>query len=523
MAPPPPGPGSPVAAAPRTAVVVGGGIAGLSAAWALSSSAPGLRVVVLEAGDRLGGKLLTSDVGGRPVDLGPDAFLARRPEAVGLCRELGLGDELVSPGSRAAFVWSRRRLRALPGGLALGVPTRLVPLARSGILSPLGLARAALDLTGWPFVGGAGPDGGDLAVADITRRRLGREATAKLVDPLLGGIHAGDTARLSAAAVFPPLLEAARHGGSLMRALRSAAAPPRPAGGGAGPGSAGPGSAGSGSTDDTPVFLTVRDGLGSLVDRLADALRARGVELRTGCRVEHIGLHRGPGAGAPGGGDSDVLPWALGTTTGTVEADAVVVATPAGAAAALLAEVDAGTASRLAAIDYAAVTLVTLRLPDGGAGTRLDGTGFLVPAAGGGLVTACTWLTSKWPHLRRPGDLLLRASAGRYGDDRAGSMTDDEVVAAVIDELRPIMGIREPPMDTVVTRWPGAFPQYTPGHRARVAAIEAGVARLPSLALAGAALHGVGIPACIGSGRRAAAAVLHAAIDEGAPTVGGSR
>src|SRR5579864_2121554 len=161
------------ASRPATVAVVGGGIAGLSAAWELTCAAPGTRVVVLEADERLGGKLRTGAIGGRAVDLGPDAFLARRPEAVALCRELGLGEELVSPGARRAFVWARGQLRALPAGLALGVPTRLSPLARSGILSPFGVGRAAVDLVGWPPRGRAPvSDGADRPVADITRRRL---------------------------------------------------------------------------------------------------------------------------------------------------------------------------------------------------------------------------------------------------------------------------------------------------------------------------------------------------------------
>ncbi|HTZ08754.1 MAG TPA: FAD-dependent oxidoreductase, partial [Acidimicrobiales bacterium] len=225
MAAPPsrPGPGGPL---PRpTVVVVGGGIAGLSAALALASAPGAPRVVVLEASARLGGKLASAEIGGRTVDLGPDAFLARRPEAVDLCRELGLGPDLVAPGRRNAFVLARGRLRPLPDGLALGVPTRLAPLARSGILSPPGLARAALDLAS-PGRGPSRPPGSvpDRAVAAVTTARLGREVTELLVDPLVGGIHAGDTARMSAAAVFPPLLEAAP-GHSLMRALR----PPGPA------------------------------------------------------------------------------------------------------------------------------------------------------------------------------------------------------------------------------------------------------------------------------------------------------
>ncbi len=500
----PPGSRDPVggAAPAATVAVIGGGIAGLSAAWELISAAPGTNVVVLESGDRLGGKLHTGAVGGRAVDLGPDAFLARRPEAVTLCRELGLEDDLISPGSRTAYVWARGRLRPLPAGLALGVPTRLGPLARSGIVSPFGVGRAALDLLGWPSRQDSGPHRSttDRAVADITRRRLGREVTARLVDPLIGGIHAGDTAQMSAAAVFPALLEAAERGGSLMRALR--AAPPVTVG------TTVSATVGHNTAPDTevPVFHTVRGGLSRLVDTLAQALTSRRVEVRLDTRVDRVALHT-TGAGdtvAPQGARR----WSLHSTGGTVEADAVVIATPAPAAAALLAPVDLALSEMLGAIDYADVTLVTLQMPAEGVGRILDGTGFLVPAEARRLITACTWLSSKWPELRRPGDVLLRASTGRFGDDRPAQMSDDELVGRVLDDLGPMLALRSGPTEAVVTRWSDAFPQYALGHSKRVSSIEDAAARLPGVALAGAALHGVGIPACIASGRDAARRVL---------------
>ncbi len=489
----------------RTVAVVGGGIAGLSAAWELTSAAPRSRVVVLESSDRLGGKLHTGEIGGRAVDLGPDAFLARRPEAVTLCRELGLEDVLVSPGARGAYVWTRGTLRRLPGGLALGVPTRLGPLARSRIVSPVGLARCALDLLGWHSARHTGAqDDRDRSVADITRARLGDEVVARLVDPLIGGIHAGDTAYMSTAAVFPALLDAAAQHGSLMRALRPVASPVTPAASPAAP------------EDGPPVFHSVRGGLARLVDALEAALRRRGVDVRLGAPVTRL-ERRGTEGDDRAEGETATR-WALHTPQGTVEADGVVIATPAPTAATLLEPLDPGPAAVLGTIRYSDVTLVTLRLPDHGVERALDGTGFLVPASAGCLITACTWLTSKWPELQRPGDILLRASTGRFGDDRANGLSDDELVRRVLEDLDPMLGLRAAPIEVVVTRWPEAFPQYDVGHLDRVASIELAVARLPGLALAGAAYHGVGIPACIGSGREAAAAVLGRAVAAGLPT-----
>jgi oxygen-dependent protoporphyrinogen oxidase len=201
-----------------------------------------------------------------------------------------------------------------------------------------------------------------------------------------------------------------------------------------------------------------------------------------------------------------------------VESDAVVIATPATAAAALLDPVDHTLAAMLAMVEYSDVTLVTMQLPSTSVERPLEGTGFLVPAGTGCLVTACTWLTSKWPELQRPGDVLLRASAGRFGDDRASAMSDDEIVARVLQELGPMLGLRARATEAVVTRWTDAFPQYAVGHVERVRSIEEAAAHLPRLALAGAALHGVGIPACIASGRRAAGAVLGESVLSGHAT-----
>jgi oxygen-dependent protoporphyrinogen oxidase len=489
---------TPDAAAPQTrptVVVIGGGIAGLSAAWTLSADTA-LRVVVLEAAARPGGKLQSRDIGGRAVDVGPDAFVARRPEAVELCTALGLDDELVTPGSRRAYVWARRRLRPLPAGLALGVPTRLGPLARSGILSGAGLGRVAADaLRPGPsgVADGTHPDEAtvgrpDESVASITDR-LGHEVTARLADPLIGGIHAGDTRRMSAAAVFPALLDAARRGGSLMRALRAgSAAPATP------------------ETPDAPAFFSLRAGVAGLTVRLADALVARGVELRTSHAARQIALHGGTGPGDPRG-DRVGSSWTVAGAHDAVAADGIVLATPAPVAGALLGGVDTAAASILRTVAHASVAVITMRLRRDDVDRDLDGTGFLVPRVDGGLVTACTWLSTKWPHLERPGEVLLRASVGRAGDDRHDAMDDDELTRHVLQELGPLSRVRADPVEVAVTRFAHAFPQYDVGHLGRVDDLERALAPLPAIAVAGAALRGVGIPACIASGRRAAHAV----------------
>jgi len=462
-----------------TVAVVGGGIAGLAAAWEMAT-APGVgRVIVLESSDRLGGRIQSAEFGGREIPLAADAFVARRPEAVELCRDLGLADELIAPGARTAGLWSGGRLHQLPDGLALGVPTRIGPLARSGILSVAGLGRMAADLATAPWTGAVTDE--DAAIGPLVARRLGREVVEKLADPLIGGIHAGSVDTMSAAAVFPALLDAARRPGSLARNLR----PTVP---GADDGS-------PEAKDAAPVFLTLRRGLTQLVDELGRVLAGRGVELHTGWGVQEIGQRAGGG-------------WRLSSGSGELETDAVVLALPAPAAASVVRGALPELARRLDAFSYASVTVVTLRFAADDVGRALTGTGYLVPRIGEPLLTASTFLSVKWPDLARPGDVLVRVSAGRHGDDRAAALDDDDLVARATHELTPALGLAGKPLESTVTRFPDAFPQYEVGHLGRVEALERAAAQAGGLALAGAVLRGVGIPACIGGGRRAARLAL---------------
>jgi len=475
-----------------TVAVVGGGISGLAAAWELSSYKPKPRVVLLEADRRLGGKIRSGTIAGHQVDLGPDAFVARREEATSLCRELGIDDELVSPGALGAFVWARGRLRPLPGSLAVGVPTRLGDLARSGILGPAGVLRASLDLLGplgprWPAcspdvaLGSEGPgfvsaSSDDCAVGEIVGSRLGGQVVRRLADPLIGGIHAGPVSTMSAGAVFPSLLHARNRPGGLMRALRNPEPDERV------------------RPTPAPVFLAPRSGMERIVEALAEKLGERDVDLRTNVEVMNV---------EDAGGR-----WTLGLRGATVDADGLVLAVPASRCADLVNGSLPELSKLLAPIEYSSVALATMAF-DESTLRLLDGTGFLVPAEQGAILTACTWMTSKWPHLRRPGEVLIRTSCGRFGDDRFSRLSDDHLVQRMVDELRPVLGLQNGPTDVNLTRWNEAFPQYRVGHPRLVQAIEH-LCREGSapVSLAGAAYHGVGIPACIGSGRRAASAVM---------------
>jgi oxygen-dependent protoporphyrinogen oxidase len=383
----------------------------------------------------------------------------------------------------------------LPDGLNLGVPTRWWPLVRSGILGPVESLRVARDLVLPHLESGVGF--GDRAVGEIVGERLGRPVVDRLADPLIGGIHAGDVDHLSAAATFPVLIAASHQSGSLMRRLgvaRARATPPVDADG-----------------TPSPVFWSLADSVASLVDELAGALATRGVTIRTGTPCQAV--ERGsPGSGS-GRGRWVLTLGAPGSSApaagGRLEVDAVILAAPAPSTAVLLAAHAPESAGVLSAIRYASVAVVTLVLPEGSARRPLRGTGFLVPRTsllGGGpaLVTGCTYLDRKWPHLARPGDELIRASVGRFGDERHTAMDDGALIDAVVDELGLLLGVDARPLEAQVTRWDESFPQYEVGHLIRVARIEQEVADLPGVAVAGAALGGVGIPACIGSGRAAA-------------------
>lgn len=428
--------------------VVGGGIAGLVAAYELTKA--GEEVVVHEAGDRPGGKLRTEPFAGTRLDAAPDAFLARRPEAVQLCEELGLRDELEEPAAGSSYIWSRGALRPVPKGQVLGVPTDFAALRASGVLSRRGRWRAALE----PWLPGR-PLTGDETVGDLVRRRYGAETAARLVDPLIGGINAGHTDALSVDAVAPQIAAAARKHRSLTTALRSLP-PPAPG----------------------PVFFTLPGGMERLAAALADAIAAAGGNVVTGSEV---------------------------TSLDALDADATILAVPAFVAAPLLEPVAPEPAAELARIQYSSVSLVAFAYPDAAVDRPLDASGFLVPRPERLLMTACSWSSSKWAHLAEPGRFLLRVSAGRVGDDRAEGLTDDELVARLRDELRLTMGVRGEPLEVAVHRWPRAFPQYAPGHLERMAEVDRALP--PHLALAGALLGGVGIPACIATGRAAAARV----------------
>ena len=458
----------------RRVVIVGGGVAGLAAAQALTSAGDGPQVTLLEGSERVGGRIRTVPFGGVRLDVGPDALLSRAPGGVELCRSLGLGDDLVPCSDAGAFIWSRGKLRALPAGLLAGLPAGPRELLRSRILSPAGIGRASLD-----FVLPANAPQGDEAIGALVRRRLGAQVLARLIDPLLGGINAGHCDDLSVAAGAPYLATAARANRSLVRGLRATMPSPPP------------------GVVRSPVFLSLRGGLETLVGALADALDGTDVRVNTTVRT----IERSAG------GLAVVL-----DSGERLDADGVILATPAASAAEVVRAAAPDAADELAGISTASVALVALAYPKDSV-PELGGTGFLVARDEDLEITACTWATAKWPHLAEGAThTILKCSLGRAGEDGVVDEPDDALIARARRALQRTMTITEAPADALVVRHHDAFPQYAVGHLDRVARIEDDLAAaLPGLHVAGNSYRGVGVPACITSGRAAAERLLQAA------------
>jgi oxygen-dependent protoporphyrinogen oxidase len=433
-----------------------------------------VQLTVVEGGSQLGGKVATSQFSGHQVDTGPDALLVRVPAMAALLDDLGLSDQIVAPAALGAHVWSRGKLRRLPTGTLFGVPDRLVPLVRSRLLSPLGLARAALDLV----LPRRRTDSDDPSIADLVAPRLGAQVFDRLVEPLLGGVHAGRAAELSARTTVPEIAALARNNRSLYLGLRKLRRNAPPSSGG-------------------PVLITLAGGLTRLVDALV--ARMGEVDLRLDSTVALI-ERDGSGYG---------VNLADGTT---IAADAVVLATPAFVTAGLLSDLAPEAAAVLEQLPYVDVATIWLAYPRSAVGRPLDGTGFLVPPEEGKLLVGCTWSSAKWPHLRDDALVLIRCMVGRRGDQRWLSMDDETLVGRVHDELVEAMGMTERPVHRSIQRWPLAMPQYLVGHQSRLEGLAASMGQVPGVFLTGAAYRGVGIASCVAdAGRTADAVALHTA------------
>ncbi|MFF4863529.1 protoporphyrinogen oxidase [Streptomyces sp. NPDC002405] len=441
-------------------VVIGAGIAGLAAAHRLLQR--GARVTVLEAAERVGGKLLPGEIAGVRVDLGAESMLARRPEAVTLARETGLAGHLQPPATASASIWTRGALRPMPKGHVMGVPGTASALA--GVLSEEGLARIERDAE-LPRT----EVGDDVAVGEYVAARLGREVVDRLVEPLLGGVYAGDAYRISMRSAVPQLFRAAQTHDSLLEGVREIQ------------------DAAAAAQQTGPVFMGVEGGVGRLPLAVAESVRARGGEILTGTPVTELRRQ-------------DRNSWRVAAGDRVLHADAVVVAVPAPAAAGLLRAESPEAAAELRAVEYASMALITLAYRR--AGTALpEGSGFLVPPVDGRTIKASTFASQKWGWIadENPDVVVLRTSVGRYGETEILQREDADLVEVSRHDLREATGLDATPLETRVTRWTDGLPQYPVGHHARVARIREHIGKLPGLAVCGAVYDGVGIPACVAS------------------------
>ncbi|MGA2250584.1 protoporphyrinogen oxidase [Terracidiphilus sp.] len=462
----------------RTAII-GGGIAGLAAAYELERASG--EYALFEAGNRLGGVISSVTVAGSALEDGPDSFLTEKPAAAELCRELGLGDELIpsNDAHRKTWVVVGKRLVALPDGLMFLIPTKLMPTAMTPLFSLGTKIRMGMELMHPPRKGEA-----DESVASMVERHYGAEVVDRLAGPLLSGIYGGEASQLSARAVLPKLVEMEARYGSLTRAML-AVMKGRPTGDGA-----------------RPTFTTLRGGLQQMIDALAAKLKPEAIRLKTPVRMlERV---------ADGW---KVTTDASAQNSGSEVFDAVIVATPAWVAADLLRTVDAQLGEELAGIPYSSSIAVNLMYDEAKLGPLPEGFGFLVPASAGRAMLACTFAHRKFLGRIAPGKAVLRAFLGGVRNAALLDQTDEVLIAMARRELSEILGshvagLQIEPEQTRVSRWPRAMAQYAVGHLERVKRIRAHVDALPGLHLVGNAYDGIGISDCVRLGRKAARGIL---------------
>jgi oxygen-dependent protoporphyrinogen oxidase len=468
---------------PRRIAVIGGGIAGLAAAHRLVELEPSCELTLFEAGPRLGGVLSTLHEDGFQVEQSADNFITTIPWGLNLCKRLGLSDQLVqtNPAFRRTFVVSRGKLQPLPDGFLMMAPTRLWPLAVTPILSPLGKLRAAMEYFILPR-----EDDADESMAAFVRRRLGREVFDRLVEPLVSAVYAADMEKLSVLATLPRFREMEREYGSLIRAMRHNMRN-RPKGG-------------SESGARYSMFVTLRDGLSSLVDAIASRLPPGAVRLNSPvARIERCEKEWRVWMNDERG--SSLIPHPSSFHS-------LILAAPSPVTAKLLQPLDAGLADDLASIEHSGTAILSLGYAADQIGHPLDGMGVVVPAVESSPILAVSFSSRKYPHRSPEGKEILRVFVGGARRPELAEMDDAQLRPLVLAELSWLLEIRGEPCYCVIAHWPGTMPQYHVGYKDLVARIESRVAALSHLQLAGNAYHGVGLPDCIHGGELAAERIL---------------
>ena len=450
----------------KKVVVVGAGITGLTVAYRLLKSEGNFEIVVLEGEKQTGGKLITSRFAGLLLDEGADAFLARAPWAKDLFDEIGISKEFVSPSSRSASIWANGSLEPLPSPNVLGIP-----LDHDSLPSKLLNSGDALKIKQGGNPSKAVPEGTDVSIGSLVRDCVGDSVFELFVDPLLGGINAGVVDDMSCETMAPQLLEAARHEEGLIAALRETQ---------------------QNSASASPDFYTHPNGMGHIVEKLTEQISE---SIRKDSNV--ISINR------------TNQQWILETNAGSEIADAVVLATSAQNAAKLLTSVSPTTSSRLSDIEHASVSLVSFAFNNSDINIPKDQSGFLVPRSTGMLMTACSFSGNKWAHLNDGSQTLIRVSSGRIDDQRHDTLSDEELVKHLIDDLAVTLGLDSQPLEFRVTRWPKALAQFKIGHLQRMeGTIDLLADEAPGVFISGSYHFGVGIPASVRSGNEAAVSVI---------------
>jgi oxygen-dependent protoporphyrinogen oxidase len=459
-------------------VIIGGGIAGLSAAYYATKKDPAMQITLIEASNHWGGKISTDrvafDNGQFIIEGGPDTFLATKPYATALCNELGLGGRLhgTNPNQKNTYVLHHNKLQPLPDGLAMMIPTNVQAILKSHLVSWYGKARMGFD-----FVQPAKAVNGDESLGTFVSRRLGREAYENLIEPLMSGIYAGDGDQLSLASTFPYLRDLEIKHGSLARgALKMRAQ-----------------SKGKAVQGSRSAFLTPTTGLAEIIEALVGHLQSHAVKLRLNTSASQIV-------------EIDSRYILKLEDNSSLEFDFVILATPAYDSGTLLASIDPGLAAVLKNIPFASTATISLAYRESDLPRKLDGYGYVIPRRAGRKALACTWTSTKFPHRAPQGYALIRIFVGRAGQDIPWS--ENELLELAKEELSLTLGIKAEPVLSRVFMWEKAMPQYNLGHPEILKRIDAGLANHPGLAMAGNGYRGIGIPDCIHSGELAVERVV---------------
>lgn len=464
----------------RTVAIVGGGISGLATAFALSerAAAAGLliRCTVLDAHSAWGGKIVTHRIGDLVTEAGPDSFLSNKPAGLQLVEKLGLTGQLINTNDtvKKASVYFGGRLRELPEGLVVITPGQIGPFLKSGLLTVGGLARMGLDL-----VMPAKRPEGDESLASFFRRRFGRQAFERMMEPLMAGIYAGDAEQMSLKATFPRFLELEQQYGSVIRGMMAARTQARPT---------------------RTMFVSLKNGLEDLVTALIRRLTDQGVTLRKGLTVESLRVR-----------SHQLGRWTYDVMLhdgSALSVDSLVLATPAFVSAEFLRPLTPIASGLLDMIPYASTATIAMAYPASVIGGAVQGFGFVVPRVEQRDLIAATWTSLKWPHRAPPDQLMVRCYVGGVGREAILQLDDQTLVSRVKSELRQICGVAAEPTYVEVNRWIKAMPQYQLGHVERLEQVEVALSRYGGLFLTGAAYRGVGIPDCIRDGASTADKVV---------------